>query len=107
MNDSIFLSIHSTNPPSHPGIYTDLADLVRLKFRTRGFSFLPRQPVHSILAGRHASQLRGRGQLLSELAYNPRLMTQLDTSAVEELFTIVRHCIRAHSAAAEIVATRS
>jgi hypothetical protein len=50
---------------------------------------------------------QGRGQLLSELAYNPRLMTQLDTSAVEELFTIVRHWIGAHSAAAEIVATRS
>jgi Domain of unknown function (DUF4381) len=49
----------------------------------------------------------GRGQLLSELAYNPRLMTQLDTSAVEELFTIVRHWIRAHSSATEIVATRS
>jgi uncharacterized protein (DUF58 family) len=61
MNDSIFPSIHPINPPSHPGVYADLAELVRLKFRTRGFSFLPRQPVHSILAGRHASQLRGRG----------------------------------------------
>jgi hypothetical protein len=48
-----------------------------------------------------------RGQLFSELVYDPRLMTQLDTSAVEELFTIVRHWIGAHSAAAEIVATRS
>lgn len=26
-----------------------------------GFSLLPRQPVHSILAGKHASKLRGRG----------------------------------------------
>jgi hypothetical protein len=50
---------------------------------------------------------QGRGQLFSELVYDPRLMTQLDTSAVEELFTIVRHWIGAHSAAAEIVATRS
>jgi uncharacterized protein (DUF58 family) len=61
MNDSIFPSIHPINPPSHPGVYADLAELVRLKFHTRGFSFLPRQPVHSILAGRHASRLRGRG----------------------------------------------
>ncbi len=67
MNDSIFPSIHSTNPPSHPGIYADLAELVRLKFRTRGFSFLPRQPVHSILAGRHASRLSGRGLNFEEI----------------------------------------
>ena len=50
---------------------------------------------------------RGRGQLLSELAYDPRLMTQLDSSAVEELFTIVRQWIHGHAAVAEIVATQS
>ena len=61
MSDSIFPSIHPASPPDHPGVYADLAELVRMKFRTRGFSFLPRQPVHSILAGRHASRLRGRG----------------------------------------------
>ena len=49
----------------------------------------------------------GRGQLLSELAYDPRLMTQLDSSAVEELFTIVRQWIHGHAAGAEIVATQS
>jgi uncharacterized protein (DUF58 family) len=44
-----------------------LADLQRLKHRASGFSFLPRQPVHSILSGRHASRLRGRGLNFEEL----------------------------------------
>ena len=51
MNESVFPSTHPSSPPPHPGVYADLAELVRLKFRTRGFSLLPRQPVHSILAG--------------------------------------------------------
>jgi hypothetical protein len=51
MNDSIFPSIRPSGPPPHPGVYADLAESVRMKFRTRGFSFLPLQPVHSILAG--------------------------------------------------------
>ena len=67
MNESIFPSIHPSGPPPHPGVYADLTELVRLKFRTRGFSFLPRQPVHSILAGRHASRLRGRGLNFEEI----------------------------------------
>jgi uncharacterized protein (DUF58 family) len=67
MNESILPSIHPSSPPPHPGVYVDLAELVRLKFRTRGFSFLPRQPVHSILAGRHASRLRGRGMNFEEI----------------------------------------
>lgn len=54
------------------GVYAALDDLVRLKFKARGFSFLPRQPVHSVLAGRHASRLRGRGLNFEELrAYLP------------------------------------
>jgi uncharacterized protein (DUF58 family) len=44
-----------------PGVYADLDDLIRLQYKARGFSFLPRQPVYSILAGKHASRLRGRG----------------------------------------------
>ncbi|UCF69658.1 MAG: DUF58 domain-containing protein [Acidobacteriota bacterium] len=39
-----------------------------LQHRTRGaFSFLPRQPVHSLLSGRHASRIRGRGLNFEEL----------------------------------------
>ena len=47
--------------PSQALVYADLDELVRLQYKATGFSFLPRQPVHSILAGRHASRLRGRG----------------------------------------------
>jgi uncharacterized protein (DUF58 family) len=67
MNESVFPSIRPSAPPAQPGVYVDLAELVRLKFRTRGFSLLPRQPVHSILAGRHASRLRGRGLNFEEI----------------------------------------
>ena len=44
-----------------------LEELIQLKADARGFSFLPRQPVHSLLAGRHASRLRGRGLAFEEL----------------------------------------
>ena len=55
-----------------PGVYASLAALVSLRFRAKGFSFLPRQPVHSILAGRHASRLRGRGLNFEEIRrYQP------------------------------------
>jgi len=50
-----------------PGVYAELDDLVRLRYKASGFSFLPRQPVHSILSGRHASRLRGRGLNFEEL----------------------------------------
>lgn len=49
------------------GVYVDQDALIRLQFKARGFSFLPRQPVHSILTGRHASRLRGRGLNFEEL----------------------------------------
>ncbi len=42
-------------------------ELVRLKADARGFSFLPKQPVHSLLSGRHASRLRGRGLAFEEI----------------------------------------
>ncbi len=48
-------------------VYASLDELVRLRFKASGFSFLPRQPVHSILSGRHASRLRGRGLNFDEL----------------------------------------
>jgi len=49
------------------GVYVQLDDLVRLQHKASGFSFLPRQPVHSVLSGRHASKLRGRGLNFEEL----------------------------------------
>jgi uncharacterized protein (DUF58 family) len=55
-----------------PGVYTSLKELVAMRHRARGFSFLPRQPVHSLLAGRHASRLRGRGLNFEEIRrYQP------------------------------------
>jgi uncharacterized protein (DUF58 family) len=54
------------------GVYVTLADLVALRHRARGFSFLPRQPVHSLLSGPHASRLRGRGLDFDEIRrYQP------------------------------------
>lgn len=48
-------------------VYANLHDLIALRAKARGFSFLPRQPVHSVLAGRHASRLRGRGLNFEEI----------------------------------------
>src|SRR5262245_23111710 len=49
------------------GVYASLDDLVRLQWKARGFTFRPRQPVHSLLAGRHGSRMRGRGLDFEEL----------------------------------------
>ena len=49
--------------------FVSLDELLRLKHRAKGFSFLPRQPVHSLLIGRHASRLRGRGLNFEELRH--------------------------------------
>lgn len=46
-----------------------LSHLRALEFSARGFSFLPRQPVQSILSGRNASRLRGRGLNFEELRH--------------------------------------
>ena len=48
-------------------VYASLDELMRLRYKASGFSFLPRQPIHSILSGRHASRLRGRGLNFEEL----------------------------------------
>lgn len=53
--------------PPHSGVHITLADLAALRFRASGFSFLPRQPIHSLLSGRHASRLRGRGLNFEEI----------------------------------------
>jgi len=47
--------------------YTDLQSLIALEYKARGFSFLPSQPVHSLLAGRRGSRMRGRGLNFEEL----------------------------------------
>lgn len=54
-------------PAETQGVYASLEELIRLQFLTRDFSFLPSQPVTSILAGRYASRLRGRGLNFEEL----------------------------------------
>jgi uncharacterized protein (DUF58 family) len=51
------------------GVYANLDDLIRIQFKARNFSFLPRQPVNSILSGRYASRLRGRGLNFEELRH--------------------------------------
>ena len=54
------------------GAYVEFDELVRMQFRAQGFSFLPRQPVHSLLSGRRASRMRGRGLDFAEMrAYVP------------------------------------
>ncbi len=58
---------HRQAPEATPGVYAGLDDLVRLQFKARGFSFLPKQPVHSILTGRFASRVRGRGLDFEEI----------------------------------------
>ena len=49
------------------GVYARLEDLVALEYKAKGYSFLPRQPVHSVLSGRHSSRMRGRGLNFEEL----------------------------------------
>ncbi|PZX24203.1 conserved hypothetical protein; putative exported protein [Cupriavidus phytorum] len=60
----------AAHPPSSQavaGVSVDAAALARLEVAARDFHFLPRQPVHSVLAGRHASRVRGRGLTFEEL----------------------------------------
>jgi uncharacterized protein (DUF58 family) len=52
---------------SMEGVYVDLDDLIALESRGRRVSFLPRQPVHSLLSGRFASRMRGRGLNFEEI----------------------------------------
>ena len=54
---------------SDTDIYTNLHALARLRYTARGFSYLPRQPVSSLLSGRKRSRLRGRGLDFDELRH--------------------------------------
>jgi len=49
------------------GVYVQLDELAKLQHKASGFSFLPKQPIHSVLSGRHTSKLRGRGLNFEEL----------------------------------------
>jgi uncharacterized protein (DUF58 family) len=58
--------------PNHSelsGVYANLQDLIKLQYKASGFSFLPKQPVHSLLSGRHTSRLRGRGLDFEEIRH--------------------------------------
>jgi uncharacterized protein (DUF58 family) len=48
-------------------VYVSLQQLIEIQYRIQGLSFLPRQPVHSLLSGRHASRMRGRGLNFEEI----------------------------------------
>jgi uncharacterized protein (DUF58 family) len=59
-------------PAADPRVHVGLDHLVGLEGRARGFDFLPRQPVGSVLSGRRASRVRGRGLEFEEIrAYLP------------------------------------
>ena len=51
------------------GVYVTLRDLIQIRYQAKGFSYLPAQPVHSLLAGRKRSRLRGRGLDFDELRH--------------------------------------
>ena len=48
-------------------VHVSVHQLMRLKHEARGFSFLPKQPINSLLSGRHASRVRGRGLNFEEI----------------------------------------
>ncbi len=50
-----------------PGVSVDLPALATLEASVRDFHFRTRQPVHSLLSGRHGSRVRGRGLAFEEL----------------------------------------
>lgn len=57
---------------SDPRVSVDLAYLRGLEAKARRITFLPRQPSASVMNGRHASRLRGRGLNFEELRdYQP------------------------------------
>jgi uncharacterized protein (DUF58 family) len=65
--------LRGVRPPSAPapvassGAHVSTAELAGLEHAARDFSFLAHQPVHSLLAGRRGSRVRGRGLAFEEL----------------------------------------
>lgn len=90
------LRTQATNPGLREVALRHLPELVK---RTALAAF-PREKVASLsgmewlqfldCTGDTDAFTRGRGQLLADLAYDPRAIAQLDTTAVEELFSVVR-----------------
>ena len=62
------MAVIDSEKPDH-NVYADFKQLVAMQHLTAGFSFLPKQAMQSILAGRHNSKLRGRGLNLEELRH--------------------------------------
>lgn len=60
-------SDQTSGSPVDPRIHVTRAQLRALEFKARKLRFLPRQPASSVLNGRHASRLRGRGLNFEEL----------------------------------------
>lgn len=59
-------------PASDLRVHVTLKHLIGLEGAARGLSFLPRQPSRSVLNGKHASRIRGRGLNFEELRdYSP------------------------------------
>lgn len=56
-----------SRPADNTRVVIELQDLILLRAEARGFSLQAHQPVGSLLAGRHASRLRGRGLSFREL----------------------------------------
>src|SRR6202012_1822373 len=55
---------------SYPAeVVTTLQDLMRYEFLIQSGNLLPKHPVYAILAGRHASKLRGRGLDFEEVRH--------------------------------------
>ncbi len=72
MRDRAARTRTGTLPPTPPAgedprIHVTLPHLRSLEGRARSLTFLPRQPARSVLNGRHASRLRGRGLNFEEL----------------------------------------
>ncbi|MEN8213731.1 MAG: DUF58 domain-containing protein [Pseudomonadota bacterium] len=71
-HESIFPTFHPASEELDARVYVELSRLTALQYKAKGFSFLPRQPVHSILNGRYASRVRGRGLNFEEIRqYRP------------------------------------
>jgi uncharacterized protein (DUF58 family) len=69
VHESILPSFRPSPGELDPRVYVDLSRLTALQYQARAFSFLPGQPVHSILNGRYASRVRGRGLNFEEIRH--------------------------------------